>query len=68
MIVTCALGHRHDIGVVPMDQGIVRWECPDCQSNEVIPGTFAQSVEPDVPEGAEHVTDGDEGQGSTTTG
>lgn len=67
MIATCANGHEVDLGDVPLDQGPVWWECPDCQAKAPAPGTEApiEAPEPDLPEGSTHVTDGDLGTGTS---
>lgn len=27
---TCVLGHENDLGPIPPDAGVVRWECVEC--------------------------------------
>lgn len=66
MMATCVEGHEHDLGDVPTDQGLVHWECPNCQSREIVAGTEPEIVViPDSPEGITQVTDGDTGTGTT---
>lgn len=57
MQATCANGHENNLGDLPLGEN-VRWECPTCQSVEVV--TAAGPVPDDV----RFVTDGDTGSSS----
>lgn len=62
---TCDSGHEVDLGAVPTDEGRVLWECPECGSRQLVPGTEENEPQP-TPEdedGTRSIRDGDSGGG-----
>lgn len=51
----CAQGHEAELGDVPLGED-VRWECPTCQSIQVLPATSTEA-----PDDVRFITDGDTG-------
>lgn len=50
----CSQGHEADLGDIPLDEN-VRWECPTCQSVEVVRAPTT------APDDVRYITEGDAG-------
>lgn len=63
---TCINGHESDLGDVPTDEGVIKWECPECQEVGDVPGTEPlPPQEPDAP-ADNTVTSGDTATSTST--
>lgn len=62
---TCDNGHEVELDGVPINEGRVVWECPECEARQLVPGTEDNPPQPTPPaeDGARSIRDGDVGGG-----
>ena len=65
--VTCVNGHEVDLGDVPTDQGLVKWECPECQAVGDVPGTEPQPAQQPTVAADEAVNGADQARAASGT-